>query len=42
MDGGAKDARELSMLMAEKYPTRSNPGALIVGCVNAFKVESKI
>jgi glyoxylase-like metal-dependent hydrolase (beta-lactamase superfamily II) len=42
LEGGAKDARELSKLMTEKYPTRFNPGALIVGCVNAFKTESKI
>ncbi|KAH6717144.1 beta-lactamase-like protein [Leptodontidium sp. MPI-SDFR-AT-0119] len=42
LEGGAKDARELSALMTEKYPTRFNPGALIVGCMNAFKKESKI
>ncbi|PVH82757.1 Metallo-hydrolase/oxidoreductase [Cadophora sp. DSE1049] len=40
--GKAGDARELSKLMMEKYPTRFNPGALIVGCINAFKTESKI
>ena len=40
--GKAKDARELSRLMMERYPTRFNPGALIVGCMNAFKTESKI
>ena len=40
--GKAKDARDLSRLMMERYPTRFNPGALIVGCMNAFKTESKI
>jgi glyoxylase-like metal-dependent hydrolase (beta-lactamase superfamily II) len=37
LDGGAKDARELFRLMSEKYPTRFNPSALILGCVSAFK-----
>ncbi len=37
LEGGAKDARELSKLMMERWPTRFNPGALIVGCMNAFK-----
>jgi len=35
--GVAKDARELSESMMKRYPTRFNAGALIVGCVNAFK-----
>jgi glyoxylase-like metal-dependent hydrolase (beta-lactamase superfamily II) len=37
LEGGAKDGRELSKKMLERYPTRFNEGALIVGCVNAFK-----
>jgi glyoxylase-like metal-dependent hydrolase (beta-lactamase superfamily II) len=40
LDGGAKDARELSRLMLDRYPTRYNPGALIIGCINAFKRSS--
>jgi glyoxylase-like metal-dependent hydrolase (beta-lactamase superfamily II) len=37
LEGGAKDARDLSKKMLERYPTRFNEGALVVGCVNAFK-----
>jgi glyoxylase-like metal-dependent hydrolase (beta-lactamase superfamily II) len=40
LDGGAKDARALSQAMLQKYPTRFNPPALIVGCINAFKKRS--
>jgi len=35
--GKAGNARELAGLMLERYPERFNEGALIVGCVNAFK-----
>ncbi|KAE8442075.1 hypothetical protein EG329_003883 [Mollisiaceae sp. DMI_Dod_QoI] len=37
----AKNARELAGWMLERYPERFNEGALIVGCVNAFKQMSK-
>jgi glyoxylase-like metal-dependent hydrolase (beta-lactamase superfamily II) len=37
----ARNARELSQAMMEIYPTRFNPGALIVGCINAFKARSQ-
>jgi glyoxylase-like metal-dependent hydrolase (beta-lactamase superfamily II) len=37
LDAGAKDARELSKKMLERYPTRFNEGALVVGCMNTFK-----
>ena len=40
LENGAKDARELSKAMLQRYPTRFNAGALIVGCVNAFKKPS--
>jgi glyoxylase-like metal-dependent hydrolase (beta-lactamase superfamily II) len=40
LEGGAKDARELSKLMTERYPTRYNPGALIIGCMAAFRKPS--
>ena len=39
LEAGAKDARELSKKMLERYPTRFNEGALVVGCVNAFKKQ---
>ncbi|KAH9216202.1 beta-lactamase-like protein [Leptodontidium sp. 2 PMI_412] len=42
LEGGAKDPRELSKLMTKKYPTRFNPGTLIMSSVGAFKTESKI
>ena len=42
LEGGAKDARELSKLMTKKYPTRFNPRTLIMSSVSAFKTESKI
>jgi len=42
IEGGAKDARELSQAMLKKYPTRFNAGALIVGCINAFKKPNKL
>ena len=42
IDGGAKNARELSKAMLERYPTRFNPGALFVGCMNAFKQGSRL
>ena len=35
-EAGAKDARELSKKMLERYPTRFNEGALVIGCINAF------
>jgi len=37
----AKNARELAGWMLERYPERFNEGALIVGCINAFKKISK-
>lgn len=40
LEGGAKDARELSQAMLKKVPARFSAGALIVGCVNAFKKAS--
>jgi len=40
LEGGAKDARELTKLMLERYPTRCNRSALIMGCINAFKGSS--
>ncbi len=35
IDGGAKNARELSKAMLERYPTRFNEGALLVGCMKS-------
>lgn len=40
LEGGAKDARELSKLMVERFPTRFNEGALVIGAINAFKKPS--
>lgn len=42
LESGAKDARQLSQAMLKEYPTRFNPGALIVGSINAFKEPSKL
>ncbi|CZR62160.1 probable Zn-dependent hydrolases, including glyoxylases [Phialocephala subalpina] len=39
--GKAGNARELAGKMIEAYPERFNEGALIVGCVNAFKTLKK-
>jgi len=33
----SKNSRELSQAMLKRYPTRFNPGALIMGCMNVFK-----
>jgi glyoxylase-like metal-dependent hydrolase (beta-lactamase superfamily II) len=37
LESGAKDARELSKLMLEAFPTRFNEGALAIGALNSFK-----
>jgi glyoxylase-like metal-dependent hydrolase (beta-lactamase superfamily II) len=40
LENGAKDAKELSQAMLQRYPMKFNAGALILGCVNAFKKPS--
>lgn len=40
LEGGAKDAPELNKLMLERYPSRYNPGALVIGCISAFRGSS--
>ncbi|KAJ5689349.1 metallo-beta-lactamase domain protein [Penicillium macrosclerotiorum] len=37
LDSGITDARELSAAMNHKYPTRFNPGALIMSCISACR-----
>ncbi|KAH7378924.1 beta-lactamase-like protein [Cadophora sp. MPI-SDFR-AT-0126] len=40
--GKAKNSKELTSLMLQKYPHRFNPGALIMGSMAAFRSTSKI
>lgn len=42
IDKGAKDARDLATKMMERWPTRFNTGALLVGCVAAFPKKNKL
>ncbi|KAG0646125.1 Carbapenem and cephamycin resistance [Hyphodiscus hymeniophilus] len=37
LEGGAKDPRDLSRKMLERFPTRFNEGTLAIGSMNAFK-----
>ncbi|KAK8199554.1 beta-lactamase-like protein [Phyllosticta capitalensis] len=39
VDQGFKGPRELSQAMLKIYPGRQNPGALIMGCMAAFKTK---
>ena len=41
VEGGAKDAREVSKEMLKRYPTRFNKGALLAGCNAAFKAQKR-
>ena len=37
LEGGAKNARDLSKKMLERFPTRFNAGVLVYGCIIAFQ-----
>ena len=40
LNGGAKSPKEVLQAMLKKYPTRFNSGALMMGCIGAFKSKN--